>query len=285
MPDEAVLHQVDAADAVLAAQPVERARAAPPAPSRRAVHRDGIALPRTRSRRRRARRARTPASCVSRYIFGGGSAHGSSRMPPSKEMWKRLRSVEYGRSGGHRHRDVVAPGELDQRRARVRGPTRATGAITRELGRERGVGQLEAHLVVALAGGAVAHRVRPFPARDLDLGLGDERPRDRGAQQVACPRTRRWRAASGRRSRATNSSRRSTMCTPHGAGAQGLVADRDQLLALPEIGAERHDLAAVGLDQPAEDDRGVESARSTRAPPCLTDVMRRGTRSAPRGDA
>ncbi len=30
--------------------------------------------------------------------MGGGSFHGSSRMPPSKEMWNRLRSVEYGRS-------------------------------------------------------------------------------------------------------------------------------------------------------------------------------------------
>src|SRR5215471_13811883 len=35
---------------------------------------------------------------VSRYILGGGSAHGSSRIPPSKEMWNRFRSVEYGRS-------------------------------------------------------------------------------------------------------------------------------------------------------------------------------------------
>ena len=41
---------------------------------------------------------------------------------------------------------------------------------------------------------------------------------------------------------------------------EGLLADRDQLLALPEIGAVRDDLAAVGLDQPAEDDRGVETA-------------------------
>ena len=31
-----------------------------------------------------------------------------------------------------------------------------------QLGRERGVGQLEAHLVVALAGGAVGHRVGAF---------------------------------------------------------------------------------------------------------------------------
>jgi hypothetical protein len=35
---------------------------------------------------------------VRRNIFGGGSAHGSSRIPPSKEMWKRFRSLEYGRS-------------------------------------------------------------------------------------------------------------------------------------------------------------------------------------------
>jgi len=36
--------------------------------------------------------------CVSWNILSGGSAHGSSRIPPSYEMWNRLRSVEYGRS-------------------------------------------------------------------------------------------------------------------------------------------------------------------------------------------
>ena len=37
-------------------------------------------------------------SLVSWNIFAGGAAHGSSRTPPSYEMWNRLRSVLYGRS-------------------------------------------------------------------------------------------------------------------------------------------------------------------------------------------
>jgi len=44
--------------------------------------------------------------------------------------------------------------------------------------------QLEADLVVALARGAVRHGVRAHRGRDLDLLLGDQRPRDRRAQQV-----------------------------------------------------------------------------------------------------
>jgi hypothetical protein len=46
-----------------------------------------------------------------------------------------------------------------------------------------------------------------------------------------------------------------------GARLQRLVTDRDQLLALPEIRAVGHHLAPVRLDEPAEDDRGVEPAR------------------------
>ena len=36
--------------------------------------------------------------CVSWNILSGGEAHGSSRIPPSYEMWNRFRSVLYGRS-------------------------------------------------------------------------------------------------------------------------------------------------------------------------------------------
>ena len=39
--------------------------------------------------------------------------------------------------------------------------------MTRELGRERGEGELEAHLVVALAGGAVGDGVGARPARAI----------------------------------------------------------------------------------------------------------------------
>ncbi len=44
--------------------------------------------------------------------------------------------------------------------------------------------QLETDLVVPLAGSAVSDRVGAFPDGDLDLPLGDERPGDRGAEQI-----------------------------------------------------------------------------------------------------
>src|SRR6185369_5664116 len=49
---------------------------------------------------------------------------------------------------------------------------------------ERVVAKLEAHLIVALAGGAMTHGVGSDLSRDLDLLFCDQRPRDRGAEQV-----------------------------------------------------------------------------------------------------
>jgi hypothetical protein len=46
------------------------------------------------------------------------------------------------------------------------------------------VAELEADLIVALAGGAVGDRGRAHLAGDLDLALGDEGAGDAGAQQV-----------------------------------------------------------------------------------------------------
>ncbi len=49
----------------------------------------------------------------------------------------------------------------------------------------QGVGaQFEAHLVIALAGGAVGNGVGAGFIGDLDQALGDQRARDGGAQQV-----------------------------------------------------------------------------------------------------
>ena len=49
---------------------------------------------------------------------------------------------------------------------------------------ERVIAELEAHLVVALAGRAMRDRVGADLLGDLDLLLGDQRPRDRGAEQI-----------------------------------------------------------------------------------------------------
>src|SRR5262249_32360402 len=46
-----------------------------------------------------------------------------------------------------------------------------------------------------------------------------------------------------------------------GGRAEGLGGHGDQLLALAQVGAVGDDVAVIGLDQPAEDDGGVETAR------------------------
>jgi len=58
------------------------------------------------------------------------------------------------------------------------------GAITRMLGLERVVPELERTWSLALAGRAVRDRVRPGLAGDLDLALGDKRPGDRSSEKV-----------------------------------------------------------------------------------------------------
>ena len=79
--------------------------------------------------------------------------------------------------------DLVLLGEVDQVGARLELPF-APGRDDLDVGVERIGGELEAHLVVALAGGAVGDRVGAGLVRDLDQALGDQRPGDRGAEQV-----------------------------------------------------------------------------------------------------
>ncbi len=95
--------------------------------------------------------------------------------------------------------------------------------------------------------------------RDLDLALGDERPGDRGAEQIHALVER------------VGAEHREHVIA-HEFLAQildmnvlrldteqfRLLARRLQLLALAEIGGERHHLAAVGRLQPLEDDGRVE---------------------------
>ena len=149
-------------------------------------------------------------------------------------------------------------GELQESRARGELPL-APGRDHSQLGGQGRVGQLEADLIVALAGSAVSHRVGALRPRDVHLGSGDQRSRDGGSQQVASlvhgvgPQ------------HGKDEVPHEFLAQVHdvyagGPGGEGLVADGDQLLALPEVGAEGHHLASVALDQPAQDDRSVEPA-------------------------
>ena len=97
---------------------------------------------------------------------------------------------------------------------------------------------------------------------DLDLLLGDQRPRDRGAEQVQALILR---VGAEHREHVVAHEFLAQVLDEDvfrlDAEQQRLLARRLQLLALAEIGGEGHDLAAIGGLQPFEDDRGVEAAR------------------------
>ena len=80
-------------------------------------------------------------------------------------------------------RDLVLLGEVDQLAARSQVPL-APRRDHVDVGLERVIGELEAHLIVALAGRAMRHRIGADLLGDLDLLLGDQRTRDRGAEQI-----------------------------------------------------------------------------------------------------
>ena len=79
--------------------------------------------------------------------------------------------------------DLVLLGEGDQLLARAQVPL-APGRDHGDVGLQGVIAEFESHLVVALAGGAVADRVGAGHLGDLDLALGDQRPGDRGAEQI-----------------------------------------------------------------------------------------------------
>ena len=132
-----------------------------------------------------------------------------------------------------------------------------------DVGGERVIAELEADLVVALAGRAVADGIGADHAWRSRSGAWRSAAARSRCRADTAPRTARWRASSGRHSRATNSSRRSSMkiCSGLTPASSALRARRLQLLALAEIGGEGDDLAIIGLLQPFQDHAGVEPAR------------------------
>src|SRR6516164_3881266 len=170
------------------------------------------------------------------------------------------------------HGDLVLLGELDQVAARLKLPFPPRRDHF-DVGVERIVGELEAHLVVTLAGGAMGHRVGAGLMRNLDLALGYERPRDRGAEQVHAF-VERIGAERGKHEIAHELLAQILDENLLHAHHLGLLARRPELLALAEIGSKGHNLAAVGLLQPFQDDRGIEPAGISEH--YLLDVGRHG---------
>ena len=158
-------------------------------------------------------------------------------------------------------RDLIFFGKGEQRFARAEIPF-APRRNHFHVRLERIIAELETHLIVALAGRAMRHGIGADNLCDLDLLLGDQRPRDRGAEQILALIER-------------IGAKHREHIVAHEFFAQ--VFDEDilrldaehqrllpgglELLALAEIGGEGHHLAAIGGLQPFEDDRGIETAR------------------------
>ena len=135
----------------------------------------------------------------------------------------------------------------------------APGGDDADVGVQRVIAELEADLVVALAGGAMGDGVGADHLGDLDLALRDQRAGDRGAEQILALIER------------VGAEHREDEVLHEGlaqildedlldAEHLRLFAGGFQLLALAEIGGEGDDLAGIGVLQPAEDDGGVEPA-------------------------
>ena len=158
-------------------------------------------------------------------------------------------------------RDLVLFREVEQRLAagELPFPPRRDHPDT---GLQRIITELEPDLVVALAGGAVCHRVCSDLARDFDLALGDQRPCDRRTEQilalVQCVR------AEHREDEVADELLAQILDEDVlGPDAEHLrlAPRRLDLLALPQVGGEGDDLRVIFGLQPFEDDRGVEPAR------------------------
>ncbi len=156
-----------------------------------------------------------------------------------------------------RHRDAVQRGVLDLLVAARELPL-AHRRDDLQVRRQRHHRDVEAHLVVALAGGAVGHGLGAFLLGDLDEVLGDQRPPEGGRHQVLALVDG---AGLERRHDVLLGELAAQVAHDglHGAGLEGLGPDRLEVLLLAEVGDEGDDVVAVLLAEPLDDDRGVEA--------------------------
>ena len=162
-------------------------------------------------------------------------------------------------AGRIRQGDVSGFGVGDRILARADVPL-APGGDDLQARIERGVGQLEAHLVVALAGAAVGDGIRAVLLRRQDLVLGDQRPGDGSPQQILpfidCPGAEQRENVIAREFLAqvlADQPARAGFTRPFGQ-RRGLADP------LPDIGGETHHFAPVGFLQPGDNDRGIQPA-------------------------
>jgi len=161
--------------------------------------------------------------------------------------------------GGRLHGNALRVHVGDQVFATLELPL-APGGDHLEIRGERGVGQLEADLIVALAGAAVRERLRADALRQGDLPRRGEGPRHRSAEQIGA-------GVDGSRSERRKNKVADELFAQvldHAvfrAGAFGFFRQPLQLAAaLPDVGGEAQNPGAVGFAQPGHDGGGVQSA-------------------------
>ena len=122
------------------------------------------------------------------------------------------------------------------------------------------VGELEAHLIVALAGGAVGDGVGTFLLHDAELVLGDHRPGQRCPEKIL---TLVDSVGTHGREDEVGDELVAEVERPHGRSSGGarLAFDLWQVFGLADVGDVGHDLAAIRLRDPVQHDRSVEPAR------------------------
>ena len=121
------------------------------------------------------------------------------------------------------------------------------------------VGQLEADLIVPLAGAPVRHGVGALGQGDLDLRLGDDRPGERRAEQVL-PLVDRVRAQRRETVLAHKLVLRVHDLGPVSAAGQRLLPHRRDVLGLSDVDDHGDDLRAIVLFEPWNDDGGVQTS-------------------------
>ena len=257
--DKAVLHQVDAADAVLAADLVELLE-----------QRDGGGVALAVHRNRRA--LLEPDGHVFRLIrrvLGRSGQHPDFVRGRIRRIFQRAALVRnvpdvavaaVDLLGGLRDRHVMLGRVLDSVLARNDVPL-APRSDHRQMRSQRLIGQLKSHLIVALAGAAVRQRVAAGFQCDFHLAFGQQGPGDGGPQQILMfvlaagadhlPQILGDKLFAHVRDVAFL-----------GAGRLGFLLETGQLVAaLADVTAHGDDFAAVVFLQPRNDDGGIESAR------------------------
>ena len=120
--------------------------------------------------------------------------------------------------------------------------------------------QLEAHLIVSLARGAMRNGPGAFALGDLDHALGDQRPRDAGAEKIL-PLVDGSRLHDRENEIARELLPQIVHLATGRARGERLGFEAVEFFLLADIGAKRDHLRVVRLLEPAQDDGGIQPSR------------------------